>query len=230
MPGAEDLRWIAATANELNNQLQVISESAEHLQKLLQGNAAGDRYLAILKSSLQRAGEATGTMVQRGGGGQVEAARATKPQGSEKAPAKEGQGAEGAIENPNGSRELILMVDDEEFITMLAQQVLAEDGYRVLCAKNGFEAIEIYRARKDEIALVILDFVMPVMDGADVFAELQAINPRVSVVLSSGFAEQDRLRGMLAKGLRGFIPKPYTQKKLLEQIRQTLDALHAEER
>ena len=66
------------------------------------------------------------------------------------------------------------------------------------------------------------------MDGADVFAELQVINPKVSVVLSSGFAEQDRLRGMLAKGLRGFIPKPYTQKKLLEQIRQTLDALHAE--
>jgi CheY-like chemotaxis protein len=86
----------------------------------------------------------------------------------------------------------------------------------------------MYRELKDQISLVILDFVMPVMDGADVFAELQVINPKVSVVLSSGFAEQDRLRGMLAKGLRGFIPKPYTQKKLLEQIRQTLDALHAE--
>jgi hypothetical protein len=47
-------------------------------------------------------------------------------------------------------------------------------------------------------------------------------------VLSSGFAEQDRLRAMLSRGLRGFIPKPYTQEKLLTQIRATLDTLHAE--
>jgi len=54
------------------------------------------------------------------------------------------------------------------------------------------------------------------------------INPQVPVVLSSGFAEQERLRSMLARGLRGFIPKPYTQQKLLTQIRSTLDALQAE--
>jgi FixJ family two-component response regulator len=66
------------------------------------------------------------------------------------------------------------------------------------------------------------------MDGSDVFTELLQINPKVPVVLSSGFAEQERLRGMLAKGLRGFIPKPYTQQKLLTQIRSTLDTLQAE--
>ena len=69
---------------------------------------------------------------------------------------------------------------------------------------------------------------MPVMDGADVFAELQTINPKVPVVLSSGFAEQEPLRNMLSRGLRGFIPKPYTQQKLLTQVRSTLDALNAE--
>jgi CheY-like chemotaxis protein len=74
----------------------------------------------------------------------------------------------------------------------------------------------------------VLDFTMPIMDGADLFAELQQLNPRVPVVLSSGFTEQDKLRGMLARGLRGFIPKPYTQAKLLAQVRQTLDAISAE--
>jgi CheY-like chemotaxis protein len=106
--------------------------------------------------------------------------------------------------------------------------VLAEDGYRVMTAKNGFIALDIYRKLKDRIDLVILDFVMPVMDGADVFAEMQELNPQVPVVLSSGFAEQDRLRGMLARGLRGFIPKPYTQQKLLDQVRQVCDALKSE--
>jgi CheY-like chemotaxis protein len=56
------------------------------------------------------------------------------------------------------------------------------------------------------------------------------INPQVPVVLSSGFTEQDKLKWMLAKGLRGFIPKPYTQQKLLLQVRSTLDAMKGERR
>jgi CheY-like chemotaxis protein len=111
---------------------------------------------------------------------------------------------------------------------MIAERVLTDEGYRVVTAKDGFQAIEIYRKLKEQILLVILDFTMPVMDGADVFAELQLINPKVPVVLSSGFAEQEPLRNMLSHGLRGFIPKPYTQQKLLTQVRSTLDALNAE--
>jgi CheY-like chemotaxis protein len=130
--------------------------------------------------------------------------------------------------NPSGPRELVMIVDDEDFVTMLAQRVLADDGYRVVTARDGFQAIELYRKLRDQISLIILDFTMPVMDGSDVFNELLQINPQVSVVLSSGFAEQDRLRAMLAKGMRGFIPKPYTQQKLLTQIRATLDALQGE--
>jgi len=77
---------------------------------------------------------------------------------------------------------------------------------------------------------VFLDFTMPIMDGAEVFDELRQINPRAPVVLSSGFTEQDKLKFMLAKGLRGFIPKPYTQQKLLLQVRSTLDAIKNENR
>jgi CheY-like chemotaxis protein len=132
------------------------------------------------------------------------------------------------IHNPQGPLELVMIVDDEDFVTMLAQRVLAEQGYRVITAKDGFQALDIFKRLHREISLIILDFTMPVMDGADVFHELLQVDANVPVVLSSGFAEQDRLRGMLARGLRGFIPKPYTQQKLLTQIRTTLDAIKAE--
>jgi len=126
--------------------------------------------------------------------------------------------------NPKGHRELILLVDDEAEISELALQMLADEGYKVIWAKEGFEALKIYQQVGDRIGLVILDFFLPIMDGDAVFDELRALNPRVNVVLSSGFAEQTKLGAMLAQGLRGFIPKPYTREKLLEQVRSTLDA------
>jgi CheY-like chemotaxis protein len=132
------------------------------------------------------------------------------------------------IANAEGPRELIMIVDDEDFVTLLAQRVLTDEGYRVVTAKDGFQALDIYKKLQNEIQLVILDFTMPIMDGSEVFSELRMINPQVPVVLSSGFTEQDKLKWMLAKGLRGFIPKPYTQQKLLLQVRSTLDAMKGE--
>jgi DNA-binding NarL/FixJ family response regulator len=83
--------------------------------------------------------------------------------------------------------------------------------------------LKIYEQMGDRIGLVILDFFLPVMDGDAIFDELRGLNPNVAVVLSSGFAEQSKIGAMLALGLRGFIPKPYTREKLLEQVRSTLD-------
>jgi CheY-like chemotaxis protein len=126
--------------------------------------------------------------------------------------------------NPKGNRELILLVDDEAEISELAAAMLTDEGYRVILARDGFEALKIYQQIGKQIGLVILDFFLPVMDGDAVFDELRALNPEVVVVLSSGFAEQSKLGNMLAQGLKGFIPKPYTAKKLLEQVRSTIDA------
>lgn len=126
--------------------------------------------------------------------------------------------------NPKGGRELILLVDDETEIAELAAEMLTDEGYRVILARDGFEALKIYQQISNLIGLVILDFFLPVMDGDAVFDELRALNPNVSVVLSSGFAEQSKLGNMLSQGLRGFIPKPYTRDKLLEQVRSTLDS------
>jgi CheY-like chemotaxis protein len=229
MPDPGDITWAKATANELNNLLQVISESSEMLESICRSSADSEKYFAILRNGVERATRVARLMADRLGGGAFEAGEIPSAPGIPKPPAAAPDfGGDIRIANPNGPRELVMIVDDEEFVTMIAQRVLTDEGYRVLTAKDGFQAIEIYRKLNEQIMLVILDFTMPVMDGADVFAELQLINPKVSVVLSSGFAEQEPLRNMLSRGLRGFIPKPYTQQKLLTQVRSTLDALNAE--
>ena len=237
----DDIAWIKATTNELNNLLQVISESGEVIESLSPKTEETGKYFAILRNGLERAAKVAGSMADRvgGSGGAGLAATPTvetaplpevpplppPPTGGPLVPPLTG---DVRVHNPSGTRELVMIVDDEDFISMLAQRVLCDEGYRVITARDGFQAIEMYRKLRDQIALIILDFTMPVMDGADVFAELLEINPEVPVVLSSGFAEQSRLQSMLARGLRGFIPKPYTHQKLLSQVRSTLDALNAQ--
>jgi len=129
-----------------------------------------------------------------------------------------------AVKNRTGQRELILLIEDETEVAELAAEMLAFEGYRVVVAPNGVEALKIYERIGKQIALVILDFFMPIMDGDAVFEELRLLNPKIDVVLSSGFAEQNKISSMLADGLRGFIPKPYTGERLLAQVRSTLDA------
>jgi CheY-like chemotaxis protein len=234
----EDKRWIKSTANQLNNLLLVITESSQFLESMCSKNAETSKYADILRSSVERTAQVITAMLEHAGAQprgyqpQVSIGRPT-PAVPTPVPMPEPQlesllPGEVKIINPEGKRELIMIVDDEAFVTMLAQRVLTGEGYRVVTAKDGFECLKIYKQLKEKIALIIMDFTMPIMDGSEVFEELRAINPRVGVVLSSGFTEQEKLRGMLAKGLRGFIPKPYTQQKLLLQVRSTLDALKGE--
>ncbi len=126
--------------------------------------------------------------------------------------------------NPKGSREYILLIEDEAQVAALTAETLVGEGYRVILVQNGFEALKIYRNIGKQIGLVILDFFLPVMDGDAVFDELRVLNPEVDVVLSSGFAEQQKINAMLGQGLRGFISKPYSSQNLLAQVRSTLDA------
>jgi CheY-like chemotaxis protein len=221
----DKIQTARSIANELNNLLHVISESSKGLESFCPGAPEANRYFAMLRSAVDRATKVAGEMVDRIAGveGELEPI-APKPSAEPKHTPAPGV----CVFNPGGPRELLLMVDDEEYITALGQEMLAEGGYRVITANDGFEALELYRKMHSEIALVLLDFTMPVMDGADVFHELRQINPAAAVVLSSGFTEHDRLRGMLAHGLRGFIPKPYTKQKLLDQIRTTLDGIEAD--
>jgi CheY-like chemotaxis protein len=128
------------------------------------------------------------------------------------------------VKNAKGNRELILLIEDETEVAELAAEMLAEEGYKVIVAHDGFDALKIYERIGKQIGLVILDYFLPVMDGDAVFDELRGLNPNINVVLSSGFAEQHKISAMLGQGLRGFIPKPYSREKLLGQVRSTLDA------
>jgi len=242
---AEEIRWVKSTANELNNLLQVITESTQFLEAHTQSNSDTQKYFDILRNGVERAAQVTRLMQERVGeyeksgkppetvfeNTKPSAAFGFEPLKTTSSPAESSLGPEFAdikIANPAGTKELIMIVDDEAFVTLLALRVLTDDGYRVITARDGFECLNIYKRLKDKISLIIMDFTMPIMDGSEVFNELRVINPRVCVVLSSGFTEQEKLRGMLAKGLRGFIPKPYTQQKLLLQVRTTLDTLKTE--
>lgn len=228
MPAPQNLSWIKSATNELNNLLQVIAESSQFLEQSEGQNENRKKYFDIIRNGVERATAVTRQMVERAN--EVTESASPRPDTmSYGKPASSGSsfavGGPIQIANPEGPRELVLIVDDEDFVTLLAQRVLTDEGYRVITARDGLQALEIYKKLSNEISLVILDFTMPIMDGSEVFEELRMINPQVAVVLSSGFTEQDKLRWMLAKGLQGFIPKPYTQQKLLLQVRSVLDAV-----
>jgi two-component system cell cycle sensor histidine kinase/response regulator CckA len=114
------------------------------------------------------------------------------------------------------------VVDDEEIVRDTARNTLERYGYRILMARDGREAIELFREVPDEIALVLLDLTMPYMNGEEVLRELQSIRPPVRVLLSSGFNEVEAVRRFTGKGLAGFIQKPYTSMALAEKIKQVL--------
>ncbi|MGV3533713.1 MAG: hypothetical protein ACO1QR_15195, partial [Chthoniobacteraceae bacterium] len=167
MAETEEARWIRSTANELNNLLQVIAESSGAIEALLMGEPAAERYLTMLHSGVERATQVTRSLAERAGG-YSGAENSPTPNGAKNIPDEASQfaaaqtrvagGTSFAIHNPTGPRELVMVVDDEEMITQLAAIVLGEEGYRVVTAKDGMQALEIYRELKDEISLVILDF------------------------------------------------------------------------
>ena len=123
---------------------------------------------------------------------------------------------------PAGGDETILFVDDEEALRSLATATLGSLGYRVLSARNGFDALACYEQNRGEIALVILDLIMPEMGGVETFRRIRAIDPDARVLVSSGYAGDGRLEVLLAEGAAGFLQKPYRLGTLAAAIRQAL--------
>ncbi|UCD56012.1 MAG: response regulator, partial [Candidatus Hydrogenedentota bacterium] len=126
-------------------------------------------------------------------------------------------------EMPQGGGELILVVDDEEVIRSLAKDTLESNGYRVLLAHNGVEAVKIYGKYNGDIGLVIIDMVMPKMGGRETFLKLKKINPQVKVLLSTGYSQNGEAKEMLNDGVIGFVQKPYQLGDLLSKVRSALD-------
>jgi len=140
-------------------------------------------------------------------------------------PAGKGRIEEIPMEKPTSaplSQATILVVDDEPMVLEMAHSALMQMGYEVLTARDGLEAVEIYRSKHSGIDLVVMDLTMPRMDGREAFEEMQKIQPGIRVILSSGFSEQESVPQILGKGLAGFLQKPYTIKDLRRMVQDSL--------
>jgi len=116
----------------------------------------------------------------------------------------------------------VLIVDDEEVVRQTAGNTLERYGYKTVTAGDGVDAVDLYRRQPDTISLVLLDLTMPVMSGEDALRELQLINPKVRVLLTSGYNEVEAVQRFAGKGLAGFIQKPYTAAALAEKVKEVL--------
>jgi len=117
----------------------------------------------------------------------------------------------------------VLLVDDEEIILEVGRELLEAIGYRVLAAKDGKEAVQVYEKNRDEIDIVLLDIVMPNMGGGEAYDRMKKINPDVKVLLLSGYSINGGAREILKRGCDGFIQKPFDMKQLSQSIRNILD-------
>ena len=119
--------------------------------------------------------------------------------------------------------ETVLLVDDEAFVRDLGQRILSKAGYTVLTAANGMEALDLYVKKQDEIALVVLDLIMPAMGGRECLGKLVRVDPQVRVLVASGYSAEATITDCLAAGAKGFVTKPFQMKDLLKQVRRVLD-------
>jgi two-component system cell cycle sensor histidine kinase/response regulator CckA len=112
----------------------------------------------------------------------------------------------------------ILLIDDEEMIIKVGEELLKELGYKVIAARSGDEAIQIYERNADKIDLVVMDMIMPGMGGGETFDRLKAINPAIKALLSSGYSINGQASKILERGCDGFIQKPFNINQLSEKI------------
>jgi PAS domain S-box-containing protein len=123
---------------------------------------------------------------------------------------------------PRGNGETILLIDDEASIRTITGQTLETFGYRILTARDGAEAVAIYAEHKNEIAVILTDIMMPVMDGLNVIRVLTRINPEIKIVAASGLAKNGSGTREAGGNIKHFLTKPYTADILLKTIRAIL--------
>jgi two-component system cell cycle sensor histidine kinase/response regulator CckA len=116
----------------------------------------------------------------------------------------------------------VLIVDDEEIVRTAARHTLLRYGYESIPAHNGEVALEVYKNAPGKVAVVLLDLTMPVMSGEETLRRLQMIDPKVKVLLTSGYNEVEAVQRFAGKGLAGFIQKPYTAAALAVKIKEVL--------
>ena len=126
------------------------------------------------------------------------------------------------LEITPGNGELILIVDDEDQIRHIAQMILENNNYRTMTASNGIEALTIYAEYKQEISIVLMDIMMPQMDGVTTIRTMQTMNPDLQVIACSGLGNIELLPQSDDKKVQGVLFKPYTANDLLHSLNQVM--------
>jgi PAS domain S-box-containing protein len=129
------------------------------------------------------------------------------------------------VQNINGG-DCILLAEDNETTRVLGREILEEFGYTVIQAVDGKDALEKFREHGERISLVILDVIMPKMNGREVYDAIRSIAPDMQILFCSGYAKEVVVsQGGLEEGMN-YLPKPFTPKELLMKIREVLDNGH----
>ncbi|MBV9387723.1 MAG: GAF domain-containing protein [Chroococcidiopsidaceae cyanobacterium CP_BM_ER_R8_30] len=127
------------------------------------------------------------------------------------------------IKLPRGQGELILLVDDEVAIRDTTKALLEAQNYKVILASNGIEAIAMYAQHKNKINAVLMDMMMPDMDGQTAACILQKIDPLVPIIAVSGLTLSDKMGVAVSASIKSFLSKPYTAQELLRTLKELIE-------
>ncbi|NDJ24492.1 response regulator [Nostoc sp. B(2019)] len=123
---------------------------------------------------------------------------------------------------PKGHGELILVVDDEPAIQEITKTSLETHNYQTIIANDGIEAIALYAKHADKISAVLMDIMLPTLDGLTAIRTLQKINPQVKIVATSGLMSNNKIGTIAGIGVTTFLPKPYTVNELLLALQKVM--------
>lgn len=126
------------------------------------------------------------------------------------------------MEQP-GKNRTILIVEDEHLMLRLLEKFFTRNGYCVLSASDGAQAVEIYRHDKPRIDAVLLDIRLPKIAGDEVFRRMKEENPAIKVVMASGFLEPQIKTEMNLTGINRFVNKPYELDNLLQVVQSLIE-------
>ena len=117
----------------------------------------------------------------------------------------------------------VLVVDDLDLMRTTASEILKDAGFRVLVAEDGYDALQVFNRENNKVDLILLDMIMPRMNGKEFFIELQKISPETPIILSSGFKNSKDFEFLNNNGLQGTINKPYRRNELLDIVSSVID-------
>ena len=126
-------------------------------------------------------------------------------------------------EVPFGS-ETVLVVEDLDAVRRVACEMLALQGYQILEACNGIEALDVYKTHSSRIDLIFTDIIMPEMDGGELAEEIWKINPKMKILFGSGYPRNTHFEKIMNGRVVKFIAKPYNRAGLARKVREVLDS------